>query len=429
MIPCAYAQEYVWWEAENAVRSDFGRWGMNPQQSKLLSGGVWASPKGAGSSAAYKVTVPSSGIYNLWTRKFWKHGPFKWRFDKAKQWRNCGRDIALHDNTYLQKFIGTNWVYLGQVKLSKGTHEFEVTMTDKGGAFDCFLLIKGSFIPRGKLKPGEKSNASMPGFFAWEPDTDPFSKDCPIDLRFLNEKEAGMSGFVKRKDDGFTLGDGKPVRFWMVQADSLQSMQDGMIDFWARRLAKYGVNLVRLNMLGMFNDFKAGNKAELKRKLDRVHYAVSALKKEGIYCYLGHVFWHTHVKISEKDGFPGYGKGTAPIMLLFFDPKMQDFYKKWVKELMNTNNPYTKLPMSKDPAVAFFEIQNESSLLFWTFKPENTPEPTKAIMEKAFYSWTKAKYGSIKRRTRHGTMRTPIKISRVRAVFLFSRYGFLLQTE
>ena len=394
---CAGVPEYVWWEAENAVRSDFGRWSMNAEQSGRLSGGAWVSPGGPGSSALYSVSVPSGGEYNLWCRKFWKHGPFTWRFGKNGTWRKCGRDIALHDSTYLKKFIGANWVFLGQVRLSRGRHRFEVNMEGKGGAFDCFLLIKGPFIPRGTLKPGEKPNVSKRGWFAWHPDADPLSEQCPIDLRSLNEQEAGISGFVKRKGSGFILGNGTPVGFWTVQGDSLLSMRNTMIDFRARRLAKYGVNLVRLNMLGMFKEWKAGNTAEFKRRLDRVHYTVSALKKQGIYCYIGHVFWHTHVRISEKDGFPGYGSGVEPIMLLFFDPKMQELYRKWVDALMNTKNPYTGLPMSEDPGAAFFEIQNESSLLFWTFNPKKTPEPTKALMEKKFCAWVQARYGSVGR--------------------------------
>ena len=39
-----------------------------------------------------------------------------------------------------------------------------------------------------------------------------------LDLRYLNEKEAGQSGFVRltADGDGFVLGDGTPVRFWAV---------------------------------------------------------------------------------------------------------------------------------------------------------------------------------------------------------------------
>ncbi len=54
-------------------------------------------------------------------------------------------------------------------------------------------------MPRGKLKPGEKSGKAMAGYFPWEPNADPLSDACPIDLRYLNEKQAGQDGFVHRR--------------------------------------------------------------------------------------------------------------------------------------------------------------------------------------------------------------------------------------
>jgi hypothetical protein len=44
------------------------------------------------------------------------------------------------------------------------------------------------------------------------------------------------------------------------------------------------------------------------------------------------------------------------------------------------------------------EIQNEDSLLFWTFAPyETVPAPQMEILERSFGSWLAAKYGSIER--------------------------------
>ena len=54
--------------------------------------------------------------------------------------------------------------------------------------------------------------------WVFNPGRDAFKDDALLDLRSLNEKEAGATGFVKRSADGsgFTLGDGTPVRFWAV---------------------------------------------------------------------------------------------------------------------------------------------------------------------------------------------------------------------
>src|SRR5687768_823095 len=53
---------------------------------------------------------------------------------------------------------------------------------------------------------------------AFEPARDTFSPDALLDLRSLNEKVAGQSGFVRRSADGsdFVLGNRQPARFWSI---------------------------------------------------------------------------------------------------------------------------------------------------------------------------------------------------------------------
>ena len=48
---------------------------------------------------------PRADEYDLWVRKFWKHGPFKWRIADG-DWQTCGRDVALHDSTYIRLHEG-----------------------------------------------------------------------------------------------------------------------------------------------------------------------------------------------------------------------------------------------------------------------------------------------------------------------------------
>ena len=62
-------------------------------------------------------------------------------------------------------------------------------------------------------------------------------------------------------------------------------------------------------------------------------------------------------------------------------------YLDWVDALVNTENTHTGLPISADPAVAIVEIQNESSLLFWTFDPRNIVPQTLELIEKRFAEW------------------------------------------
>ncbi len=399
-------KNFIWWEGEAAAKHNFSdkTWfePKNTREKSVLSEGDWLTNDGkrgpgeAEAFAQYRIRVPAEGTYSFWTRKFWKHGPFRWRFDRT-EWRTCGRNISLADSAYLRKHVGANWVYLGEVKLTAGEHEFELRLLAKEGekktaCFDAFVLIRGPFTPRGRMKPDAKSGKAEPGFFAWEPDPDPLSDDCPIDLRRLNEKVAGQDGFVKRKGFDLVLGSGRRVRFWMVQGSVLLPMSHKEIDWWARRLAKYGVNLVRIEASPWTR--KGGPDDIDTRKIDQIHYVVAALKKQGIYTYLGHVFW-ANWHISSARGFPPGYNNRACHGLLEFSDRMREIYYAWAKALMSTRNPYTGVPLAREPAIAVYEIQNEDSIFFWTFNPARMPRQTRELAEKQFARWLVDRYGSL----------------------------------
>ena len=402
----AAAENYVWWEGESPTETNFPKrtW-FSPSsfrnRAHLLSGGDWLTNsgkrKGPEGFAKYTVRVPSAGEWNLWARKFWKHGPFRWRFGSGA-WRTCGRDVALADNTYLRTHVGANWVSLGKVRLAAGEHPFELRLLAKQGedlvaCFDCFCLIRGAFLPNGKLKPGEKSGKAEEGCFAYEPGADRFGADALLDLRGLNEKTAGAAGAVRRKGDRFVLGDGKPVRFFAVNVSSGNAAQSrDSVDYLARRLAKLGVNMVRFHS-PLFD--RTGDPAKVDaRKLDDLHYLIAAMKRQGIYTKVSFYFplWFD---IKPRYGIPGF-QSTAnkrPFALLYFQPRMQEIYRSWAKALLTTRNPYTKLPIAKDPAVAIVEIINEDSYFFWTFGKKNIPPVHWQRLEKLYGDWLVKKYG------------------------------------
>ncbi len=53
------------------------------------------------------LLVYAGGKYNLWVRKFWHHGPFRWGFGEG-EWRICDK-LALHGHTFPQLHWGACW--------------------------------------------------------------------------------------------------------------------------------------------------------------------------------------------------------------------------------------------------------------------------------------------------------------------------------
>jgi hypothetical protein len=80
---------------------------------------------------------------------------------------------------------------------------------------------------------------------------------------------------------------------------------------------------------------------------------------------------------------------------LIFSQRFQDWYKEYVRAIMTPVNPYTNVPLAKEPAVAFVEVWNESSLLFWSFNPKSFPQTERDLIEKDFGDWLIARHGSL----------------------------------
>ncbi|MCW8129031.1 MAG: hypothetical protein KIS92_01480 [Planctomycetota bacterium] len=409
----ACAQDYVWWEGESAREHNFNMKDFaaaSLQRKSALSGENWLSTGGKcpaeGVFAKYEIEVPEDREYGFWVRKFWKHGPVTWRFDDGA-WSTCGKDCALADSYELQKFLCANWVELGRVKLAKGKHRFELKLLAKEGegvvaCFDCFVLTSKPFTPAGKQKPGEKSGLAEPGWWAFEPEIDPLAPGALLDLRHLNEKTAGEAGFVKAQGNNFVLGSGKPVKFWAVNCTSTTVLQSReAVDYLCARLAKVGVNLVRFHQ-NVFDD-RQPDPAKIDEKyLDGLFYFIAALKKQGIYTDLS-FYYSRGFNPKKSHGIEGYegldnGDGAGGAYgVLFMSPRMQEIYRGWAKALLTTKNPYTGVPLAKEPAVAIVEVNNEDNLLFHTFAPDKMHESLIGPFEKRFGAWLAAKYGSLEK--------------------------------
>lgn len=234
-----------------------------------------------------------------------------------------------------------------------------------------------------------------PGTWQFTHPTDPFEARALLDLRFLNEKEAGATGFLKVAPDGsgFVRGDGKPIRLWAIGSDVYRKASAEETARHARFLAKVGINMVRIHtqLAPGAKGSKLTNVDE--KEINGIWQFVAALKKEGIYVTIS-PYWATRRDVSEW-GIEGLTGASDLWGVLFFDEKLQDGYKVWVRALYEPKNPYTGIPLAKDPAVGIIQVQNEDSLLFWT-----TQGMKPALLErlgKKFGEWLLPRYGSLYR--------------------------------
>lgn len=253
--------------------------------------------------------------------------------------------------------------------------------------------------------PRAEAQAEEPGRWAFEPKPDEFSPAALLDLRSLNEKVAGESGYVRVSPDGdFLLGSGKPVRFWAVNTNVGREQPYRPRPLWrktepdlarhARFLAKRGVNMVRLHA-HVNPDVKANPDAALTdinpSERDWIWRTVAAMKKEGIYTTIS-PYWPNTTPLGASWGIPG-GTQQSVHGLLFFDEKLQEGYRAWLKALFTEKNPYSGVPLAQDPSVAIIQIQNEDSLLFWTVNAIKGEQRRRLGLK--FAEWLRKKHGSL----------------------------------
>jgi hypothetical protein len=216
-----------------------------------------------------------------------------------------------------------------------------------------------------------------------------------VDLRSLNEKEAGESGFIARSKDGFgfVLGNGKPIRFWALNDNAAGKHPNFAAPDLARHarfLAKRGINLVRA-----FNGITPDPKQALNEintdARDKLWRQVAAMKKEGIYTLYTPI-WIGATALKPSMGYLDDG-GNHNWGLLFFDKTLQKAYMNWMKQTLTEKNPHTGIPLAQDPALAFIQLQNEDSLLFFT--QQGIKGAARKELRRQFAAFLKTKYGSL----------------------------------
>ncbi len=396
---------YIWIEGENPASTDIQPhpWYAGQVNKAQLSGGAFLanfSPQEG--HATYNFNAPKDGSYTFWLRANPVGDP------KLDYQLNGGAAVPIDfsnqsdviniasDSKPDLRFIA--WINVGKVDLKAGANTISFrfhSANQNHGSIDCFVFTQEPFTPHGSVKPGQKLGTDEPGWWSFEPKPETFGKDAELDLRYLNENEAGQSGFLQANSDVFKLGNGQPVRFWGLNCNFPQTASKDELDATAARFAKLGVNLVRFQ--GNFGDRSGNDPTKIDTaRLDGYFYFINALKKQGIYVDLS-TYFVLGFQIKPSDGIPGTDDvvGKQAFAYLAFEPRMQEIYKSWVKQILTTPDPYNGKTLAEEPSVGLFEIQNEDSFFFWTFNPATLGQGPRGELEQKFGAWLAAKYGSV----------------------------------
>ncbi|MFA6931128.1 MAG: hypothetical protein WCT05_12445, partial [Lentisphaeria bacterium] len=224
--------------------------------------------------------------------------------------------------------------------------------------------------------------------------------DAPLDISwiFADEKPAGKHGFLKVKNANFEFEDGTPARFWGTLINSSACFPPYEVaEKTARRLAKFGVNIVRLHQFDAEwstpNIFQFAKGRPLDHTLDfdpesmdRFDYLIKCLKDQGIYIYMDLLVYRTF-KTGDKVDNPEELTPNGAKPYSNFDPKLIELQKQYCQQLLTHVNPYTGLASMDDPAMAMVLITNENDMFNSAF-PVNI-EPYRSRLEQLFREWKK----------------------------------------
>ena len=252
-----------------------------------------------------------------------------------------------------------------------------------------------------------------PGFDQWYAFTPGGADATPgeLDMHEWLEAPAGKHSRIEARGRDLFTND-MPIKLWGLNL-CFRAGAAPPKETAERRAAlyrKFGVNAVRLHKwadgpgwAGIQSDDSALRfDAE---GLDRFDYQNAQFRKAGIFIKLSQAFGtirlgradREHVPYIEEFGAldrPGARAGGGN-STLFYSPELQDMTIKQLQNILAHRNPYTGLTYAEDPAVAFVEIVNEASILFYTSMDPLKRSPTlRRMTARRFSDWLRAKYGS-----------------------------------
>jgi hypothetical protein len=216
-----------------------------------------------------------------------------------------------------------------------------------------------------------------------------------LDVSFLLTPPAGRNGFVTVKKGrlAFANGEGRARFFGVNLLAPTAFLEPEPADQLADRLARSGVNLVRLGdldtalgpSLSLFDDTRDDTKALDLLSLAKLDHLIAALKARGIY---------VAIELQSKRQFRSDDGVSVPGLLppgggpaAQFDPTLSQLELEAARALLDHVNLETGLALRDDPVLAWVTLAGEVSLFNLLDEPDALPAPydkaLRALSEKS----------------------------------------------
>ncbi len=279
------------------------------------------------------------------------------------------------------------------------------TMVISAGLLNCTgsiwidnLKVQGTDKNGKILKVLAPKTEDRSNWFAFEFEQDDFREGAVIDFTSSLDAPAGKHGFITVSGSGKTVFDDlTPAKFWgtnLVAGDVFRNHFE--TDKMVKRLAKLGVNMVRLHHMDAFwadpsviDYSKENTRALSAESLEKLDYLIYKLKDAGIYVYMDLL---VHRRPKAGDGVENYASIPAGFKeVIFIDDRLQALTKEYITALLTHENQYTKLKYTEEPAIVFMEIVNESTL-FYADRNKDFPPAYKVKLDAMFNKFLLDKY-------------------------------------
>jgi hypothetical protein len=261
------------------------------------------------------------------------------------------------------------------------------------------IIIGGLLVLSGVMNPCRAEQQAAD----WLPINDPdlsIQAGSALDFSVLVEAGvAGQHGRIIRSTDGhlaYMDSPNKSQRFFCASQPNGTGSDfpdHATADRYARQVRLHGYNVARFHFVE--NDLMELRTVDFDfnpEQLDRFYYFMAALKREGVY-------WLVDAMSSWNGvyGDVGDDRWIAKHNLklgVYVDEAAKAHWQKLVEQVLNKENPYTKLTPLQDPALMGVILVNEGGLNhIVNLSPSDNTDLTS--LNQAFTQWLVVKYGSI----------------------------------